>query len=114
MFLILGITWILDIVGWVLTAYNQTSIICQMLKCVFDFINSLQGVILFCVLYFTNANLKKIKTCFKRSRNDSSFGRQTSSGTNNNTNTTLNTNLIDHDKRLIATRITNVKNDISL
>ena len=43
------------------TLYN---IILQILKCFFYLINSLQGVILFCIMFFTSDNLEHFQMCF--------------------------------------------------
>ena len=96
MFFILGMTWTLEILSWSLMIYDKSNTILQVLTSFFDFINSLQGVILVCVLYFNSANLKKMKRWIgkrRNTRNISIFGRQISSGTANSTNLTNHTNV---------------------
>ena len=64
MFFLLGMTWILHILGWGLMLYGETNIMLQILKCSFDLINSLQGVILFCVMFFNSDNIEHMQICF--------------------------------------------------
>ena len=82
MFFLLGMTWTLDIFGWALMVYDQKNLVFKITKILIDLINSLQGVILLCVMYFNSANLRRMRHLFKN-RGESitkNFGRQTSSG----------------------------------
>ena len=64
MFFLLGMTWILHIFGWGLMLFGETNVMLQILKCSFDLINSLQGVILFCVMFFNSDNIEHFQICF--------------------------------------------------
>ena len=114
MFLILGITWTLDIIGWGLITYDEKNIIFQTLTSLFDLINSLQGVILFGVMYFNSSNLKKIERWVRKPGRVSSFGRQTSSGTDHTTNATYQTNLVQPTIRIGAIGIINAKDEVNV
>ena len=82
MFFLLGMTWTLDIFGWALMVYDQKNLVFKITKILIDLINSLQGVILLCVMYFNSANFRRMRHLFKNrgERNTKNFGRQTSSG----------------------------------
>lgn len=112
MFFILGMTWTLEILSWSLMIYDKTNTILQVLTCFFDVINSLQGVILVCVLYFNSANLKRMQRWIRKRRNTrttSIFGRQTSSGTTNSTNLTNHTNVAQSTNTIRVIGVTKSK-----
>jgi len=67
-FIILGLTWILDIVAFTMDSYEQSHIAVQILVIVFLIINSSHGLIFFCVVFFTSATIKNMRTWFGRTR----------------------------------------------
>ena len=94
MFFLLGMTWTLDILGWALMVYDQKNLGFKISKILIDLINSLQGVILLCVMYFNSANLQRMRRWVingRGERNTSRFGRQTSSGITSTKSTYLTT-----------------------
>ena len=73
MFFLLGMTWTLDILGWALMVYDQNNLGFKTSKIFIDLINSLQGVILLCVMYFNSANLQRMRRWFRKSRSETTF-----------------------------------------
>ena len=67
MFVVLGLTWIMDIITFALKSYDQTSTVVFVLAMILEIINSLQGVILFVVIFFNSKNIMKI-CCWHRGR----------------------------------------------
>lgn len=59
MFFVIGITWISEIVSVVLS-WNDNHHKLYKVDFIFTLINSLQGVIMFCAIYFDSARVKKI------------------------------------------------------
>ena len=67
-FIILGLTWILDIVAFSMDSYEQKHIAVEILIIIFLVINSSHGIIFFCVVFFTSATIKNVRTWFGRTR----------------------------------------------
>ena len=67
-FIILGLTWILDIVAFTMNSYEQKHIAVEILIIIFLVINSSHGIIFFCVVFFTSATIKNVRTWFGRTR----------------------------------------------
>ena len=114
MFLILGLTWITDIIAWGLKPYEQTSILDHIFGYWSLVINSLQGVILFCVVFSNSAIVKRIRQSFGKTNNRPRFGMQTSSGTANSTNVTYHTNSLQPENRIRAVGVTKIKDEVQV
>ena len=78
MFFVLGITWIAEVISFLLNygfAYDNgvdcpsvpTNAVIIKASFLFDCINAVQGIILFCVLFFDASIIKKINMCMKPS-----------------------------------------------
>ena len=76
MFFVLGITWIAEVISFLLNygfAYDNgvdcpsvpTNAMIIKASFLFDCINAVQGVILFCVLFFDASIIRKIRSCLK-------------------------------------------------
>ena len=112
MFFILGMTWTFEILSWSFMIYDDSNTTLQILASFFDVINSLQGVILVCVMYVNSANLQNMYRWIGKRRNTqniSSFGRQTSSGTANSTHLTKQTSVTQTASTIHTSGIKNVK-----
>ena len=112
MFFLLGMTWTFEILSWFLMIYDDSSTILQIWASFFDLINSLQGVILVCVMYVNYANLQNMYRWIGKRRNTgniSGFGRQTSSGTANSTHLTKQTSVTQSANTIRTSEIKKVK-----
>ena len=69
MFFILGLTWTFDIIAFAIEKHQMTntektqigSVAMEIALVVFLVINASHGIIFFCLIYFTSANINKIK-----------------------------------------------------
>ena len=87
MFFILGLTWIFDIIAFAIEKHQMTttqntqieSVSMEIVLVIFLVINASHGVIFFCIIYFTSANIKKIKIWCGLSRARTAFSNYYSS-----------------------------------
>lgn len=73
-FFLLGLTWLLDIIAFVLEPYEQSYISVEILVVVFLIINASHGIIFFLVVFFDKSTVKQIEIWCGRSN----FGRRVS------------------------------------
>ena len=74
----------------------------------------MQGVILFCVMFFNSANLKRMRQCLGKPKNRSSLGTQRSSGTANSANVTYQTNIVQSSNRVRKFGVTKTKDEVQV
>ena len=111
MFLILGLTWTFDVIEFALGSYKQKSIAVYVFTNIALVINSLQGVILFCVIVFNSANLRKIRQWLTKTSNITAAGNQVSSRPSNSINITSSTSIsLSHSPHRIRLHINTKKN----
>ena len=106
MFLILGLTWAMDIIAGLLQPYAQQSMANKIFSCISNVINSLQGAILFGVMFFNSTNLKRIRQLIGKPRNNINIGMPKSSSATNTSNLTYNTNVAHQSNRIQASENT--------
>ena len=111
MFLILGLTWTFDVIEFALGSYKQKSIAVYVFTNITLVINSLQGVILFCVMVLNSANLRKIRQWLIKTSNITAAGNQVSSRPSNSINITSSTSIsLSHSPHRIRLHINTKKN----
>ena len=60
-FLMLGLSWTLDIIAFAIEPYEQTNISVEILVVVFLIINASHGIIFFFVVFFDKSTIKQMK-----------------------------------------------------
>ena len=109
-FIILGLTWIFDIIAFSMDSYEQSHIAVQILVIIFLIINSSHGLIFFCVVFFTSATIKNMRTWFGRKRSlrrlmSSHYSTfRTRSSTTTSTSTRTRTTSFGLDNNLVSAK----------